>query len=255
MNIPAFELIIANSEPDYLIPVFPDTKALQDIAKRNKSTAEKLYNGLSWEITATEARKGVLRFRARSDESVRENWILNQNELSRTEAVYEYILIVEKIQKDTGLSYQEVENMARQPMNHVEVLKPYMKELTSCLIKLNATSSDKIANARNKAIATLVMQENLMDKNGNHIPWNEEDTDNLSQSLFIELVKYYNSYQTEETDIAENITEGELNIESGQSNSNGKIAQTGIRSTTISSIGESTMNDSMAKTLDVAVVV
>ncbi|GEM_PF-4909376 len=252
--IPSLESIIGNPEPDYIIPVFPETKALQDIAKRSMETSEKLYNGLSWEIGTNGERRGVLRFPARSDESVRENWILNQNELSRTEAVYDYIVIVEKIQKDTGLTYQEVESMARQPMNHTDILKPYMKELTTILIKLNTTSSDKIANTRNKAIATLMMQENLVDRDKNKIKWGEDDTENLPQSLFIELVQYYNSFNQIEETTNDNVTEGELDIALEISGNNGSNVLTGSESTSTSSTGKSMTSDSTERTLDVAVV-
>jgi len=252
--IPSLNDILSTPEPDYIIPVYPDTKALQSINKRSPETCTKLYSGLSWEIGEDGNRKGVLRFPARTDESVKENWFLTQNELGRNDAVYEYVFLVEKISKELNLPHEKVQELTQKPIENMDILRPYIKEIMTVNSKLINTSSDKIANARNRAIATLIMQEYLVDNEAKNIVWSEEDTDNLPQSLFIELVRYYNGYQEEETNVSEGMTEGESSSDSDKSENNMTINQTGMTSISTSSTGESEMNDLTEITLDVTPV-
>ena len=139
---------------------------------------------------------------------------IRELEIGRNKAILNYAKLCDRIAKSLEKSVAEVQQLMRNPFQHLDVLGPWMDEVTVTLSSLQATDT-------NFATVTVMIQHRLISS------WSEHDTLSLPEALFNYLLDYAMNEQRGWEDSPEDeviIEEESFEIESDSQSSKKAIA-------------------------------
>ena len=191
-----FSLDSLKLEGNYFLPIYPENKhwlaAMKDSPSPHPESltpAEKVYNQLtqqnkSWGI---ELPKKYCLF-------VAERNMIKDQASARNEALLTYVRLCQKIAQELNKPIADVETMMRDPFGNMQVLNPWMGEITSALTGLDKTDMGV-------ATVTVLMQQRLTPA------WTEYDTLAMPEAFFERILTYAENeregWQVEEAEIIE----------------------------------------------------
>lgn len=191
-----FSLDDLKLEGNFFLPIYPANKhwlaAMKEFAAghpENKTPAEKIADSLteqdgSWGISLP---KKYCMF-------VAERNAIKDQAAGRNEALLKYVRLCQKIAEKLDKPIAEVEKLMHQPFNHMEVLNPWMAEITSALTGLDKTDIGV-------STVTVIFQQRLTSS------WTEHDTLAMPEAFFDAILTYSEQeregWKVEEAEIIE----------------------------------------------------
>ena len=203
-----FSLAELNLKEDHQIPVYPANQhwlaAMRDQKSQHpedSTPVEKLMNCLVLIEDHEDKKQQVwgLKLAKKDCVFVAERKEIERQAAAKNKAITRFYRLIQKIAKSLKMSVPKVQDMVRDMYKHVEVLDPWLEQITDALTELNVTDITV-------ATATVMIQQRL-----NRV-WTQYDTLALPEPLFNQILDYYNNEERAWIEPKEEVMSEELEV-------------------------------------------